>query len=175
MKMKSTIQLLIESGKVDANSLRSFSTTEVCNIIKIGRPAFQVWMRDYLSPSIKAPGGRGDSARWSFGDLIIIKAFQTFIKAGVSRDTASFCARYIGPFFDMPSDLQEAKSVWYDLFLDGEGKFIASDLIINPMPADVKKKPKTRDDFKNCQVVVGVNLTQIAIEVKQAIYAKNQV
>lgn len=59
-----------------------FQTRDVCEILGISRRQLQYWARtDLVAPSAQTPGGHG---RYTFGDLVALKAAKRLIDAGVS-------------------------------------------------------------------------------------------
>jgi hypothetical protein len=152
---------LYEYLEIDTSGLRAFSTTELCKIVDVKRPAFQVWMQEFFSPSIYAPKGQGDSAKWSTGDLIVVKTFQTLIKSGISRLMAFSCASNVGPYIDMPNGLENDFSVWLEVYPDGS-RLGRSRVVYGSSD----RKGFNRNDYK---IMVGVNILAIVSEVKSGI------
>ena len=59
-----------------------FQTRDVCEILGVSRRQLQYWAQtDLVTPSEQTPGGHG---RYSFGDLVALKAAKRLIDAGVS-------------------------------------------------------------------------------------------
>lgn len=59
-----------------------YQTRDVCEILGISRRQLQYWARtDLVTPSAQTPGGHG---RYTFGDLVALKAAKRLIDAGVS-------------------------------------------------------------------------------------------
>jgi len=70
-------------GAVEMNSVRDyFRTRDVVDLLKISRRQLQYWAQTGLvEPSTKTPGGH---SRYSFGDLVALKAAKRLIDSGVS-------------------------------------------------------------------------------------------
>jgi len=70
-------------GAVEVNSTRGrFRTREVVDLLKISRRQLQYWAQTGLvEPSAKSPGGH---SRYSFEDLVALKAAKRLIDSGVS-------------------------------------------------------------------------------------------
>ncbi len=70
-------------GAVEMNSVRdSFRTRDVVDLLKISRRQLQYWAQTGLvEPSTKTPGGHG---RYTFEDLVALKAAKRLIDSGVS-------------------------------------------------------------------------------------------
>lgn len=65
-----------------AEALRVYRTQEVVQILGISRRQLQYWAQtDLVTPSEKTPGGH---YRYTFGDLISLKATKRLIDAGIS-------------------------------------------------------------------------------------------
>jgi DNA-binding transcriptional MerR regulator len=65
-----------------AEALRVYRTQEVVQILGISRRQLQYWAQtDLVTPSGKTPGGH---YRYTFGDLISLKATKRLIDAGIS-------------------------------------------------------------------------------------------
>jgi hypothetical protein len=61
---------------------RLFRTSDVVQILGVSRRQLQYWSRtDLIAPSVHTQGGH---ARYTFGDLVSLKAAKTLIDAGVS-------------------------------------------------------------------------------------------
>jgi len=59
-----------------------FQSRDVCEILGISRRQLQYWAQTQLvAPSVQTPGGHG---RYTFGDLVALKAAKRLIDAGVS-------------------------------------------------------------------------------------------
>jgi DNA-binding transcriptional MerR regulator len=59
-----------------------FQTRDVCEILGISRRQLQYWARtELVTPSAQTPGGHG---RYTFSDLVALKAAKRLIDAGVS-------------------------------------------------------------------------------------------
>jgi DNA-binding transcriptional MerR regulator len=59
-----------------------FRTRDVVEILEISRRQLQYWAKtDLIAPSVQTPGGHG---RYSFEDLVALKAAKRLINAGVS-------------------------------------------------------------------------------------------
>jgi DNA-binding transcriptional MerR regulator len=59
-----------------------YQTRDVCEILGVSRRQLQYWARtDLVTPSAQTPGGHG---RYTFGDLVALKAAKRLIDAGVS-------------------------------------------------------------------------------------------
>jgi DNA-binding transcriptional MerR regulator len=59
-----------------------FRASDVVQILRISRRQLQYWAQtDLVAPSVKTPGGHG---RYSFEDLVALKAAKRLIDAGVS-------------------------------------------------------------------------------------------
>jgi DNA-binding transcriptional MerR regulator len=59
-----------------------FQTRDVIGILKISRRQLQYWAQtDLIAPSAQTPGGHG---RYTFEDLVALKAAKRLIDAGVS-------------------------------------------------------------------------------------------
>jgi DNA-binding transcriptional MerR regulator len=59
-----------------------FQTRDVCEILGISRRQLQYWSKtDLVAPSAQTPGGHG---RYTFEDLVALKAAKRLIDAGVS-------------------------------------------------------------------------------------------
>ncbi len=59
-----------------------FQTRDVCEILGISRRQLQYWAQtDLVTPSAQTPGGHG---RYTFADLVALKAAKRLIDAGVS-------------------------------------------------------------------------------------------
>ena len=59
-----------------------FQTRDVCETLGISRRQLQYWARtELVSPSAQTPGGHG---RYTFSDLVALKAAKRLIDAGVS-------------------------------------------------------------------------------------------
>lgn len=146
-------------------STKTFTTTQVCKIVGVSRPAFQVWMeKKYLTPSIWVPSGPGDSAKWSYLDLVVAKTFQKLIKAGMARETAAFCAKYIQPqwkFSTIPPDVQ---AIWFQFYFNEPDK-IAMRIVRDP----ALKKEVPVSEYNDFSLMIGVNMVQVENEVKEAI------
>jgi DNA-binding transcriptional MerR regulator len=80
-----------------------FRTRDVVDLLKISRRQLQYWAQTGLvEPSAKSPGGH---SRYSFGDLVALKAAKRLIDSGVSvqRIRASISAlRKILPNVEQP-------------------------------------------------------------------------
>ena len=147
---------------------RNFTTTELCQVVGVGRPAFQEWMR-YLTPSVKTPAGQGDSAIWSFADVVTAAAFKTLIKAGLARDTAALLdTLFRGPFFNFSNYRPEVDSIWVEFYLDKDRKKLGTTHLLRSTRRDVPPE-KTVEDHPACRVAIGVNLTAVIIDVASAI------
>ena len=70
-------------GAVEMNSVRNcFRTRDVVGLLKISRRQLQYWAQTRLvEPSAKTPGGH---SRYSFEDLVALKAAKRLIDSGVS-------------------------------------------------------------------------------------------
>ena len=70
-------------GAVEMNSIRNcFRTRDVVDLLKISRRQLQYWAQTRLvEPSAKTPGGH---SRYSFEDLVALKAAKRLIDSGVS-------------------------------------------------------------------------------------------
>ena len=70
-------------GAVEMNSVRNcFRTRDVVDLLKISRRQLQYWAQTHLvEPSSKTPGGH---SRYSFEDLVALKAAKRLIDSGVS-------------------------------------------------------------------------------------------
>lgn len=65
-----------------ANSVGQFRTGDVVAILEISRRQLQYWAQTGLvEPSVRTPGGHG---RYTFEDLVTLKAAKKLIDAGVS-------------------------------------------------------------------------------------------
>jgi DNA-binding transcriptional MerR regulator len=59
-----------------------FRASDVVEIVEISRRQLQYWAQtDLIRPSARTPGGHG---RYTFGDLVALKASKRLIDAGVS-------------------------------------------------------------------------------------------
>ena len=59
-----------------------FRTRDVCALLGISRRQLQYWARtDLVAPTVQTPGGHG---RYTFEDLVALKAAKRLIDAGVS-------------------------------------------------------------------------------------------
>ena len=64
------------------DQLSLFKAGDVVEIVEISRRQLQYWAQtDLIRPSAKTPGGH---ARYTFGDLVALKAAKRLIDAGVS-------------------------------------------------------------------------------------------
>jgi len=70
-------------GAVEMDSVRDcFRTRDVVDLLKISRRQLQYWAQTGLvEPSVKTPGGHG---RYTFEDLVALKAAKRLIDSGVS-------------------------------------------------------------------------------------------
>ncbi len=65
-----------------SSSREFFQTRDVCEILRISRRQLQYWSKTRLvAPSVQTPGGHG---RYTFEDLVALKAAKRLIDAGVS-------------------------------------------------------------------------------------------
>ncbi len=78
-----TVGALGTFGAVEMNSVRDrFRTRDVVDLLKISRRQLQYWAQTGLvEPSAKTPGGHG---RYTFEDLVALKAAKRLIDSGVS-------------------------------------------------------------------------------------------
>jgi DNA-binding transcriptional MerR regulator len=69
-------------GSAAAPDREHFRTAEVMELLRISRRQLQYWAQtDLVAPSAQTPGGHG---RYSFEDLVALKAAKRLIDAGVS-------------------------------------------------------------------------------------------
>jgi hypothetical protein len=70
-------------GAVEMNSVRDcFRTRDVVDLLKISRRQLQYWaLTGLVEPSLKTPGGH---SRYTFEDLVALKAAKRLIDSGVS-------------------------------------------------------------------------------------------
>ncbi len=146
---------------IDTAGLKSFSTTELCKIVGVSRPAFQVWSTEYFEPSITKSAGPGQPAAWSIGDLVAIKTFQILIKAGCSRTMAMSCATSLGPIIDKRGGKVDEDFYWIEVYSDGTKLGIFK---------IVDDREKIGDfDRDGCKLMVAVNVLDVLNELKAAI------
>jgi DNA-binding transcriptional MerR regulator len=73
---------LVKQHNSPANRESFFTPSQICNIVGISRRQLQYWdVTGLISPACKTDGGHG---RYTFQDLIALKATKKLIDAGVS-------------------------------------------------------------------------------------------
>ena len=154
---------LYEYLGIPQDGLQKFSTADVCDVVGVTRYAFQKWNEKYFQPSIKAAPRPGVGAEWSLGDLVGIMVFKNLLDIGVKGPMAYTCAANIGPHVDIPDGIAEEKNVWIEIYPDGSA-FGVSRIVAEPSRAVFD----TIDPSKY-ETLVGVNLTAIMAEIKNAI------
>ncbi len=73
---------MVEQHNSPANIENFFTPSQICTIVRISRRQLQYWdMTGLINPTYKTDGGHG---RYTFQDLIALKATKKLIDAGVS-------------------------------------------------------------------------------------------
>ena len=76
-----------------ANSVEQFRTGDVVAILAISRRQLQYWAQTgFVEPSARTPGGHG---RYTFEDLVALKAAKKLIDAGVSVQRIRSSIRFL--------------------------------------------------------------------------------
>ena len=100
-----------------------YSSTQVCSITQVPYGTLFEWMSTGLiTPSLVKPQGRGKHARWSFRDIVAVRAIQS-LRRHASLQAIRKAVDYIQHKMDIESPLSER---W--LATDGEETYTLDSL-----------------------------------------------